>query len=877
MKLSWAAAESLTAAVLRNARGKVAASLMHILVRTWESVSSMRRALDHRWARFARWSTLALLVGALVSMGGSALAQMPNIVYILADDMGLGDVRSYSPTSPVNTPNIDRIANAGMRFTNAHSSDSVCTPTRYSLMTGQYAFRGALNSGVLAPFAGPIIDPSRLTVADMLKASGYSTAAFGKWHLGSTWTTTNGQAPAANGSNVNFSVPITGGAVDQGFDTFFGVDGSTNYPPYTFIRDRQAVGSDLVTPAIPTGQVQGNPTGQYNSPGPISPGYNISNALPTIVNEATSYISSKANQASPFFAYMPLTAPHHPINPPNFLAGSSGQGAYGDFIAAVDWSVGQVLDTLSDPNHDGNTADSIVNNTLVVFTSDNGADKLFSFSTSTGAVNGVPLRNEKASIYEGGARLPLLAQWAGHIPVGAVNDHQVELNDFMATAANVVGYTLPTNAAEDSYNILPELLGTATSPVRSLGVQRSTNGTYAIRQTDTAGNEWKLIFNNGDGNTTGTKVDPKNPLTNFSTVQLYNLKTDPGEQTNLLSGGGTASAQQKALQLQGFMQTYLYAGRSVNIPPRTGTNGTTVMHVDFGPGSQTTAGAGFNNFSGTAYLDPTISKVLYDEGGGFTNIQMKSQFVNGSVSTGVSPETASYQGPYPAELAGVPADALKDSFFVQDGDKLVITLSALDAHATYDFLFYSADRLGQEYTLFTVTGATSAQDHIAPVKNNATQVAHINGIMADATKSIRIDVEGRRADGSLQNPSVLFDAGGTINYLRIIEHLLEIPGDYNNDRLVDSADYAAWRQAFGTAGTSLADGNHDGAVNAADYVIWRNAFNAIPAAGSGGSFGQSAAVPEPAMAQLAIMAFIAICGTQARRRPGRPVRGDHLV
>jgi arylsulfatase A len=522
------------------------------------------------------------IVGLLVAPCGviSAAPQLPNIVYMLADDMGMGDVRSYSPTSPVNTPNIDRIATAGMRFTDAHSSDSVCTPTRYSILTGQYAWRGAYTgTGVLVPFSTSIIDTNRLTVADMLKSSGYDTGAFGKWHLGANWQT-NGGAPAnTQGSNINFNLQFTNGPLAQGFDTYFGVEGSPNFPPYGFVRDNRLV--DTVNsgtmqvhggtvPVLPSSFGQGTPFTAANWYGPQVSTYNIKDATPAITNEATAYISSKAGGPKPFFTYIPFPGVHEPINPPDFATGQSGvtgsKAAYGDFVWTVDWAVGQVLDTLNDPNHDGNTSDSILNNTLVIFGSDNGASTFLGFGSSPGKVNGVSVRDNKASIYEGGARIPFIAQWPGHVPSGTTNSHPVDENDFMATVAGIIGYNLPSNAAEDSVNISSELLATSPIPSRSVSIQRSTDTSRAIRQVDTAGTEWKLIFTNGDGVSTGTPVDPMAPLTDFTKVQLYNLTTDPGESINLLSGGGNATMQQKALQLQLIMENFIATGRSANIP-----------------------------------------------------------------------------------------------------------------------------------------------------------------------------------------------------------------------------------------------------------------------------------------------------------------------
>ncbi len=314
----------------------------------------------------------------MVSHAAAAIADpLPNIVYILADDMGLGDIRSYTANSLVNTPNLDRIANAGMRFNDAHSSDGVCTPSRYSLLTGQYAWRGAILAGVTQPHQGSVVPAARLTVAEMLQQSGYSTGMFGKWHLGESWATTGGP-PASNGSNVDYSQPFTRGPVDNGFDTFFGIEGSANYPPYAYLRDRHTVGSDLTTPTVPTGQVDGNPSHPINLLGPIAPGFNIRDNVPIISSQAVSYISQKANQANPFFMYYPMTAPHTPIDVPSFAVGQSGvtgpNQAFGDFVWTVDWAVGQVLDKLEDPDGNPNTNDSILDNTIVVFTADNGAD-----------------------------------------------------------------------------------------------------------------------------------------------------------------------------------------------------------------------------------------------------------------------------------------------------------------------------------------------------------------------------------------------------------------------------------------------------------------------------------------------------------------------
>jgi len=495
--------------------------------------------------------------------------------------MGTGDVRSYTNTangtpinSPVNTPNIDRIANAGMRFTNAHSPSSVCTPTRYALLTGQYPWRGALQTGVVPPYGRSIIAPERLTVGEMLQQQGYKTAAFGKWHLGMNWVTTNGGTPLQNGSNVNHSVPFARGPIEHGFDTFYGIDGSANFPPYAFIRDNQTIG-------VPTGQVRGNPVSSGNLLGPIVPGFSIADVLPSITNEAASYIRARASEPDPFFVYFPLTAPHEPILPRTDIVPATGTGGYGNFIALVDWSVGRVINALEDPDNNGDTSDSILNDTLLIFTADNGAENSLSFSTSPGYIDGQAMRGDKATVYEGGHRVPFLAQWSGQIAPGSVSDEFVELTDFMGTVADIVGYSLPDNAAEDSFSIASLLLGDATRPARAAGVQRSAAGAYIIRQFDDLGNEWKLIFTSDHGGPGGTAgFHPSATITDFSQLQLYNLTADPREESNLLAGGGTLEMQQLALQLRASLLNAMTVGRSAPSIATGDYNGDRVVDLD---------------------------------------------------------------------------------------------------------------------------------------------------------------------------------------------------------------------------------------------------------------------------------------------------------
>jgi arylsulfatase A-like enzyme len=783
--------------------------------------------------------------------------------------MGFGDVRSYNPTSPVNTPNIDRIANAGMRFENAHSSSSVCSPTRYSLLTGQYAWRTRLQSGVILPHERSLIDTSRLTVADMLKEVGYSTAAIGKWHLGMNWTTTNGQAPLQNGTNVNYSQPFTGGPLDHGFDTYIG-DDIINWPPYTYIRDNQTVGSDFSTPATPIG----NP-GPYTPPGGnlaglVSPGYNTIDVLPAITNQAVSYIGARAPQANPFFLYFPMTAPHDPVLPPPFMQGSSGvtgpKQAYGDFIASVDWAVGQVLDALADPNNDGDLADSIVDNTLIVFSADNGMDPSRAFATSRGSIDGVGLRGEKWAIYEGGHRVPLAMQWNGHIPAGATSDQLTELNDFMATVADLVGYDLPANAAEDSASFAPQLLGQSSAPARNRGVAHSTQGAFAISQYDEAGTEWKLVFTSGNGAVGDSgKVNPMSPITDFTKLQLYNLTSDVGEQVNLLSGGGTPQMQERALAMQAVLQGFISSGRSTPLGLLEAEE--RIIRIDVGINTQRTLTTGWNNLTGDAATRPEVTLNLVDTAGVPTGYSFQTDWTFVAASDAqLSSSAANYDGPYPSALADIPMSALRDSAFVRDGSTLTMTLSNLRADAEYDFLFYGAASNTGDYSLFTVTGSNSGQDSIVPLVNNSMQVANIDGILATAARTITVLFEGRRPNGAVHLPGTNDDALGRFNFMQIIERLMPVTGDYTGDRIVDAADYTAWRESFGSMSDLDADGNGNGVIDAGDYVVWRNAMSGASAAALTDNLDQFASVPEPAAAQLLLMALIVGCGPRCARR-----------
>ena len=507
-------------------------------------------------------STLRLAAGLLISPltilpALAAPATHPNIVFILADDLGYGDVGCYNAQSKIPTPNLDRLATEGMRFTDAHAPDALCTPSRYGLLTGRCAFRSRLKRGVLPPWGEPLIEEGRLTLPALLRQHGYATACIGKWHLGWTWPTKDGQLPSGKDGlgNVDFTKPITSGPTSRGFDYYFGTD-VPNYPPYCFIENDHTVG----VPSLPAPLQKG----AINRPGPMLPGWNLTNIMPELTRRAVRYVEDAAHTTRPFFLYFPLTAPHYPIVPTSVFKGRSQAGDYGDYVAQVDGTVGEVLSALA--------RTGLATNTLVFFTSDNGPEvveiapgayeriRLCGHSSMAG------LRGVKRDTWEGGHRVAFLARWPGHIPPGAVSAQTICYVDLMAACAALLGTKLPPNAGEDSCNILPALLGKKLKrPIREATVLHGGNGSFAIRQ-----GEWVLIdAPTGDCNL--TKNHPGEPdwfkqergyTKNEFPGELYNLRDDLIERRNLYGEKPEVVRRLKAL-----LQKYKADGRSTPGPP----------------------------------------------------------------------------------------------------------------------------------------------------------------------------------------------------------------------------------------------------------------------------------------------------------------------
>jgi len=436
----------------------------------------------------------------------------PNIIFMMADDMGYGDPGCYG-AEKIPTPNMDRLAREGVRFTDAHSSSAVCTPSRYSVVTGRYCWRTHLKRGVFGGFSPPLIEPERLTVASMLKKAGYATAAVGKWHLGLGWQCRDGEAePWGDGFNIDYSRPLTGGPLVLGFEFFFGISGSLDMPPYCFIENDHTFGipdreKDVYNP--------------QQRKGLMTPGWRDDLVDVTFAQRAVEFIESHVARRpeDPFFLYLTPSAPHRPCVPPEFAKGASQAGPRGDMVCVVDWMLGEVDSALGRLG--------IADDTLLFLTSDNGARLTCYDGNDYGHRSCGPWRGQKADIWEGGHREPFIARWPGKITPGTTCDQTICLGDLMATCAAILGTDLPEGAAEDSFNFLPALLGQATDkPLRETIVHHSIDGTFAIRK-----GPWKLIMGLGShGFSEPRRLEPE---PDGPKGQLYNLEEDPTESRNL--------------------------------------------------------------------------------------------------------------------------------------------------------------------------------------------------------------------------------------------------------------------------------------------------------------------------------------------------------
>lgn len=452
----------------------------------------------------------------------------PNVVVILADDLGYGDLQCYNPErGRIATPHLDRLASRGMRFTDAHSSSGVCSPSRYTLLTGRYHWRTRLQSGIVGYLEGPLIAADRLTLAGLLHQQGYDTACIGKWHLGWNWqippeqrglfAPPRGKVPTITDRHREawqtvYSLAIEDGPTTRGFETYFGTD-VPNWPPYCFIEDDRTRGSPstFLPPELLRNHLA-------SLPGPALPDWKLEGVLPALADRACDYIQQRAASDDPFFLYLPLTSPHTPLAVNPAWQGRSGlDSPVADLIMETDAAVGQVLAALQD--------NGMAENTLVLFTSDNG------FAPYVGAAHleeqghfpSGPLRGYKGDAWEGGHRVPFLVAWPGIIEAGSECDQLVHHADVMATLAELVDVSLPENAGEDSVSICPLLRG-SHSPLREHAVSQGAKGLFSIRR-----GPWKMLFGPGGGGD-WSKLSAGEP--DGQPAQLYDLAADLGETQN---------------------------------------------------------------------------------------------------------------------------------------------------------------------------------------------------------------------------------------------------------------------------------------------------------------------------------------------------------
>jgi len=480
------------------------------------------------------FNTLAFVCAVPLVGARAAEAAKPNILYILCDDLGYGDVKCLGgERSKIPTPNIDKLAAEGMIFTEAHSSSAVCTPTRYGILTGRYNWRSRLQASVFDGYSESLIPPERLTVAGLLKQQGYATGCIGKWHLGWQWP--------RQGKEVDLSKPIKGGPTSVGFDYYFGAD-SPSHPPYCFIENEHTVGTPiLAAPGSPEYKMLKDGYEQSL----ILPGWTWEAILPTVTDKACGWITAQAATGKPFFLYLPLTSPHAPISPTKEWLGKSGLGVYADFVMETDAMVGRVLDALA--------ASGAASNTLVIFTSDNGrAPGAHTLAIEKqGHYSSEFRRGYKADLFDGGHRIPFIARWPGKIKEGTTSDQLICLTDLMATCADIFGVKLPDTAGEDSVSILPALLGTADKPLREAVVHHSNRGHFAIRQ-----GQWKLLF----GASSGGRSDPmpgSKALDQLPPIQLYDMAKNVNERNNEY-----AAHPEIVANLTKLMEKYIADGRS---------------------------------------------------------------------------------------------------------------------------------------------------------------------------------------------------------------------------------------------------------------------------------------------------------------------------
>ena len=509
--------------------------------------------------------TVLLIVSSLPLICAEPARDKPNVVIILADDLGYGDVHCYNPErGKIPTPHLDRLAGEGMRFTDGHSSSGVCSPSRYTLLTGRYHWRTRLQTGIVGAWEKPLIAPDRLTLAGMVKAQGYRTACIGKWHLGWDWPATpeqrkhlSGFGGKAGGGGKDlrreptaedqaawqavFSQPIAGGPISRGFERYFGTD-VPNWPPYCFIDNDRTVG--IPSTLLPAAFLEKN---MASTQGPALPAWTLEPILPALVERASAFITESAAAKQPFLLYMPLTTPHTPLAVNAAWKGKSGlNSAVADLVMETDDAVGRIMAVL--------TRSGVSDNTLVVFLSDNGMAPYTGAAAleAQGHFPSGPLRGYKGDTWEGGHRTPFIVRWPTVVSAGQVCPQLVHHADVMATVAEALAISLPGTAGEDSFSLMPLLRG-GKEPVRTHAISAGMHGVPGLRV-----GTWKLIPGQANSSFNSNKASADKEQVG---IKLFDLATDLGETTNLAE-----REPQRVRDMQLLLERLIADGRSTPGP-----------------------------------------------------------------------------------------------------------------------------------------------------------------------------------------------------------------------------------------------------------------------------------------------------------------------
>lgn len=497
--------------------------------------------------------TIPLVFLLFISGCSGSENNLPNIVIIYADDMGYGDLNIQNPGSKIPTPNLDQLAAEGMRFTDAHSSSGICSPSRFALLTGTYHWRR--QHGIVDSFGPPFFKDSDITLPQFLKDQGYATACIGKWHLGWDWEFNNEPTGRVMQwdklrkfylpDDINWSKPVGGGPLARGFDYYFG-DGTINFPPYTWMENETPL-------ELPNTVMDINNIGYETKegswefrPGPKVEGWNPYEVLPALTEKAVDWVSMQ-EEGSPFFLYFALPSPHAPIIPNEKFLGQSEAGGYGDFMVQTDWVAGQVLKALRE--------NGLEENTLVIFSADNGPERYaFARAQNYGHFSMGEFRGLKRDVWEGGHHVPFIIKWPGEIEAGSVSTEVISQVDIMATIAALTESELPGEAAPDSYNLLPLLRGEKyTSPLREATVHNTYNGLWGLRQ-----GKW-LYINKPSGEHSKMPEFFKE-LRNYEDFDtkglLFDMEKDPGQRINLYEQNPEIAAKMEKLLIQYREQGY---------------------------------------------------------------------------------------------------------------------------------------------------------------------------------------------------------------------------------------------------------------------------------------------------------------------------------